>query len=1671
MLRRLASLGQQAADDQEPMSPSPGDDAHSQEARGAGGFAGVLRGLTGGKLTKSPPPTQQHTPTSTNPSLPFPEHSDGAPTSSAPSGLPPEKKAVFEQLRNGTLNERVAAASSLRYAIADFPLSPILHIWHAGKDLIDPAKPAAARVVGWELLNECVKYASATDLDRRGFFQTLTAPANAEDFHLQLAALEDLTNHGRNVSGFYFEIFPLLTNWLQQAFQAVKGARRQASRGTSKSSKGKTLPTGEDKNFTQLFAFLKDVIKFNFKIASDKVIGGLVDVLCKICMSTSVEDDLRACISIMDALVTYGTIPNDKLKDCIGLLSSIHSLVATLRKDAWHTLSNICISHHGQYIVKVLLDNLRNFGPVTEKEKEKDAIREVRGALSVLNKLLSKSAKSADKRNYPTVQLTLLVDGLSNILKSNSPRIATDVLQLINSLIERPDGSVNPLIADERWSAIFSVAAQCAEQKVHVTTIDSDVSIRPLATKDDDEMADTIGHELKRLVACVERLVTQNRSNLPQRDECINFFAKVPQSLPDSAATLLLDHFKANRRCLPSDAEWMGNLKLVLEGLFLDRSRRPLTRLQALEVIIDSYGFLCLVPDSVNEGHIADLVKRVLSGISDENDTVVLQKTVAFLVDVAERADMHLFNDIVDALKSVIASERDKVAVPVPSTQQPNQVYAHEPVSCFSPQSLSDVATRGYVHIFMRSMNSDSTKATRAFTALVHIARSNACETDARLTAMKMLFRLRADYQKRVYLLATTENEGLAGSLYRTETSLARKLAEDAAQPPRLSRSDQGGQSRTSRGISFTQGQTGERGLNARPVAAPRPSSQKPQRLWSWPDPEALPEPPRSRPSHLLLTHKGDGNDEASELRGAVLDMGSWLQALLSLFQGCDWEVYSFMLVHLPAQLSCHAIFKGAIPQILELRRLLCELIRSNTFQEPPSFSGLRRPDVANCLFHSLVMLLSYHEHFQKSEEDEIVKTFMHGITDKTAKTCIHCLSVCCHELPLSISKSLVTILQRMSQVITQPFVAMHILEFLACLSRMHSLYSNFRDDEYRIVFAICFRYLQYVRDKKHSTRSSHAGEPSGHWEAATAQPTDDLPQYVYALAYHVITFWFLAVKINDRPNHIGWIAKNLFTDPDGSASNDEQAQITLDFMQRVAFSDAGDSTWDPLFKEQNFGEIVQKRWVIGNSIVTIRQAKESGWAEITRRYPSGTSSFAVRVQSSPTPAHQARNDSDAGTWEGQQGTTILPSHLLMQLLAPIPQIYDPTARPIPLPDEDAIDRAIRNFDRNSTVDGHKVGVIYIKEGQTHEVEILANTTGSPDYLEFLSGLGTLTMLKGAPFNTQGLDREFDIDGQYTYCWRDRVTEIVFHVTTQMPTNLERDPQCIGKKRHIGNDFVNIIFNDSGAPFKFDTFPSQFNYVYIVITPTPHLSAAAIREKAKKKDDDEDNNPWLPFFMVQVMSRPGFPEISPAAEPKLVSLKALPSFVRLLAINASVFSHVWANREGGEHVSPWRSRLQEINRLRDRYGPKQQHQHQMQMQMQPLYPSPPPSALGGMAQVASPGISPGMSPGIGGDGAGGGGGLGGGGSGGGVGTRPSSTSVRDSFSSSLRRSSVATFFTTASTATDQQTASALASHRSSMLSTAATTDNNTEIMSSMQMQMQLNGAEALVESVDFSKWT
>ena len=267
------------------------------------------------------------------------------------------------------------------------------------------------------------------------------------------------------------------------------------------------------------------------------------------------------------------------------------------------------------------------------------------------------------------------------------------------------------------------------------------------------------------------------------------------------------------------------------------------------------------------------------------------------------------------------------------------------------------------------------------------------------------------------------------------------------------------------------------------------------------------------------------------------------------------------------------------------------------------------------CLFHILTVLISYHDYFEKSEEDDLVKAFIHGIGnwDRTSKWCIHALSVCCLELPLSVSKSLDTVVQKISQIVTKPATSIHILDFLTSLARMPELYKNFREDEFKMVFGVSFRYLQHIRDHReraasaamHSNHRSvrHGGnsrEMTSSPDAVAKSPKpqeDDLPHYLYSLAYHVIAFWFMSLKLQDRPKLMPWIARSLrFTDGMGRQTElEEQGQVIVDMMNLVCYSDRDETVADENFAKPGDGEVWKKSWIVGQSLVTIETAARTG--------------------------------------------------------------------------------------------------------------------------------------------------------------------------------------------------------------------------------------------------------------------------------------------------------------------------------------------------------------------------------------------------------------------------------------------------------------------------------------------
>ena len=532
-----------------------------------------------------------------------------------------------------------------------------------------------------------------------------------------------------------------------------------------------------------------------------------------------------------------------------------------------------------------------------------------------------------------------------------------------------------------------------------------------------------------------------------------------------------------------------------------------------------------------------------------------------------------------------------------------------------------------------------------------------------------------------------------------------------------------------------------------------------------------------------------------------------------------------------------------------------------------------------------------------------MVSTFIMGLTawDVTTVPCIHALTLCCYELPISLSRDLVRIVEKMSTIVTKSNAAIHVLEYLAGLSRLE-LTKRFHGDEIKTVFGVCFSYIEYARGKRFDESQQRANNRSvnptarqGSVASGQRPSTEDIPQYVFAISYHVITFWFLTLRAEDQKKYLPWMEQRLLSrDQAGNVEN--EALVTLDHLWRVANGRGMDQPSVSVPSDES----TSKTWITEFSMLTVSSQQEEGSEntaiEVVERRPSGTDFRLL-----PRPPGQ-----------------IAPEQLFTryELSKAMNGPFKSTAPPLPLAMNDQTKRALNMFDRTSPVDFFKCGVIYVGENQTQEAEILSNVSGSPDYNILIDGLGTRIHLPSHRGNVAGLDTsEGAFDGVRTHQHSDGVTTLNYHITTLMPTNRTHDPLCTRKKSHIGNDYVNIVFNNSGlvSGFSFHTFPSAFNYVYIVVTPEARQTFIQTRTRSKMARWYEDS-----WFRVQVLTREDFPDISSAAETKVVSGEALASYVRNLALNAEVFCRVWTNRGSGEYPSSWRSRLQQIRQLRER---------------------------------------------------------------------------------------------------------------------------------------------------------
>lgn len=1380
------------------------------------------------------------------------------------------------------LSMAVLAAETAVHWLHRYRAEQCSQIWSAACHLIKN-RSTRCHKAGTTLLKAVTSRQDISIQSRQTIFDTISDPMPPDVLPEVVSAFISLTDFGKNLDFTERSVFPIITHWIVPVYEVIASARSKFRRPQRHNG------TGIDETVLgNLFEIIVDLITRGRDSPAPQDLEALLRELFMICKRTSVANDIKSALAVFDAIICNLEIPDTSFGELLEVLCSIQASVKSLTGPTSRTVRSLARSQKKQQMVDALYSSILCTG-----EQERN-ISIVRGGVDILSDLVS--AQGQDR--MPEIEFYPLIESLDAAAKRDDGRLNIGIMETCLNTIQAQYLEIS---LKQSWRGLVNVLlASCARAiETPVLQMTEPLSPQKSKTNTSDDVRASISAVISRVMGAME--AAWPRLSQSQRLDVCHFFMEAHQNLSPSQSELLLDFCNTEKVCFPGYSDWSRHCWNLLNHFVITTDK-------ATDVRIDALNTLNQVFSTENTSSLYDIegiAAHLIDFLGKERSYQFFDALITFLVDISERCSRQIFLRLVTTLSGPMEADADRSKQSLPISSQQNRMSS----SSLEP-SMSNVTTNGLVRIFLRSLDTAPNKAVDVFERLIDIARSPEHPVDSRLSALKLLFRLRCDSDGFLYVISTTESDFLVTVLYHTEDSPSKNSGSEELEAKIETKSLPLSSSRTS---------------SLAPITKWIPP------VWASSDAAALPESPSAFTTRTCAFLREFSNRESNSERVA-LKINLWLEAIIGLLQQeKEWDIFSYVLAHLGPQLMNRHLFQYAIPQIQLLRSVLCERIKNESFLEAFSSLGVKKSDVAMCIFDSLTMLICFHQYFARSEQDEIVKSFMTGIGtwEATSRGCIHALSVCCHEMPFSVTRAIGAIIVKMSKIITQPQLASHILEFLAVLSRIPDVYNNLQ--EYLPIFGICIRFLQSSRERRlkavneaaarANASTSYARNSGGMKETATLSvnsvenansANETLSKYIYSLTYHVMIYWFLSLKLRDRRHHVPWIIKRLiFEDGNGEDGVEEQSRVLIDMMERVTYSDLGDTIPLESFPPED-GPVIRKSWIVGMSILTVETAISSGLSQIIKRQASGTTYSIYQQRTAPMLPHQVPVDpTPPSLMEDTSQVQVFPSHILLQMTTTaihMPQIV----QPIPLPDDEPTRRALRMFDRNDIVDGHKIGVIYVDYEQTSEADILANTKGSADYDHFLSRLGTRVPLRDAKFNTQGLHCE--LDGEHTYAWRDRTIEIVYHVTTMMPTNLETDPQCVNKKRHVGNDSVNIIFNRSNKPFHFDTIPSQFNAVNIVISPISRIS----NSEAKAIDEALDFDQW--FYIVKVLSRPDFPDISAAANPKIISGRSLAAFVRLIALNASFYCSVF-NSDGGEHISSWQNRFREIRRLRERaYG-------------------------------------------------------------------------------------------------------------------------------------------------------
>ncbi|CAG8495580.1 25622_t:CDS:2 [Gigaspora margarita] len=1162
-----------------------------------------------------------------------------------PKGRPIDTKLLVQELQKPRpIETRIKLIKELCDMVTKYTFSDITEVWVCVSELLTSDK-AEARTVVFQFMISCIRGQHSDNLGflRTIFYDCIKSHNNNQDFEIRLMALRELCQDGRNISSFEKNLVKLLSEWVNETVQHLDNqsinVQQQEGQtniiipfltsdpiGESLDSDILSQPTFTTK-LQSLVSLLINVVKFNFSQFEEHDISRLIEDIAIACRKSKDISDLEYCLNFWDIVVRYGYVPSSSLKSYVNVLCDKINHDSSISQTSWHIMRNLLKSHCAYGTIKILCDNL-NAEIVTV-----ESTNILRGSVLFLGWALWGSERIDSLSHTYSVALSAMNQSTKSY---RDPMVHSEILVQISDLITKYEKNIALL----EWDIILDILDNTRYHFLECEALkERDKFVLDDAIDLDSNQSSDLSVIIiySKLLLQIQALHTSSSFGGP-----ISRFISLIQDLRDyiseNTILMLLDYYEAEHALYPSSPDWLVMLVDVVNTFYIKRSS-PNVRQRILTMTMDVYE---ITKDIYQEKLLEAVILPMLTNLHEEIDVNLSNSSMKFLVIILKEAPNRWFS----ALLKILIQCCRCICINEQSDVKPR--LTHSPIcKCVS-------STEGLIDVFQYCLYKAGflDESIEVFTEIVKILGDMTYPTICRLTLLQLLVRMNADNDHRIYFI---ENLDLVHILHRDGvTTEQNSLPTSSSSNTSVSSGKSNVKKKIERRGSlrdmasslldrkeFIRSLTSDENKG---IPEGNEIVNQQERLWQIPESLNF-KLVSNHPSPYVLSHgissvKSDlvqktcsekssesdtpdiqdntahmnGIETECRFRQIVLPINLYLRCLIDILTNDkDWDIYSYILYHLPSQLSKQHLFCAASNEILDLRSCLCDWILNNKLAEGILLpTDIKKADVYVMAYQTLTILISYRNLFIKKDRDELVLAFNVGLQKwgHSAKPCIHALNVCLYELPLSATKHLQNTLDNLSKIITTSTMSVHILEFLSGLARLPDLYVNFTESDYKRVFGIAVQYIQY----------SHAA--AGQQLTATdtnSISTNALSQYEHIMAYHVIYLWFMSLRLSERRKYVTFIVHGLLV-ANGSAQNvDEQTETCFDMLARFSFANPGPKP-EPSFitqvlTDQGKDKVKMSTWVQGNSFLTIKTMKSFGWAEITIRRPSGTVAFLCKLE------------------------------------------------------------------------------------------------------------------------------------------------------------------------------------------------------------------------------------------------------------------------------------------------------------------------------------------------------------------------------------------------------------------------------------------------------------------------